>query len=208
MEERRRERREMDIEFYESSYKDALRDVLKQRKERREYITELLLTKLPSRPEDFLTLDQKRLLSTPIAFLSPEERKQVVKIRNEMDNIVDEEGTCPPLENHIYTGDLSNPDYVFKITIPGFAYSFCFNIYDIFIDGLVNEDLGLADVRIILTDTRENYLYPLNKDEFERLLGKAGMLGIFAGDYPRMRFPVLQEAKLALIRLKAGYELN
>jgi hypothetical protein len=183
--------REQDIAFYESLYQDIMKDLQQQRSKQRLLVAELLRTKLPTSLLDFLTPEDQKLLRLRENYLTPEERDYVRDIKAELKRL--EEGGCL---------DGTPDEGIFKLKVPGVPVSLCFDIAYIFEQGLVNEDLMLADVNITVDETDEMYRYPLTQEETERLIGEARLLGINPEDYPRMKFSDAEEARRSLLQLK------
>lgn len=181
---RRGEKQEQDVLYLESLFTDQMKGLRAEREKQRRLIADLLRTKLPTNIMDLIPIEQQRLLRIRDQFLTPEEREYVREIKEEIERL--EQGGC-------YDGQ-EGPD-LFKVRIPGVALALCFDIYDIFEQGLVNEDLGLADVNIDIGETGEMYRYPLSDEEVQQLIKQARGLNIDFNQYPRLSFPNIEETR-------------
>lgn len=191
-------RRQQDIEYYTSLYNDILKPIKRDREKQRSLVAQLVATKLPTSFDDLLDEDERRLFRLRPAFLTSEERQLVQNLKEEKERL--DAGGCMLTEDD---------DTLFKLRIPGVYTNLCFDIYNIFEQGLVNPNLELADVMIVIEDTGEEFRYPLDKAETDRLFNQAISLGININSYPsKLIFPDLVEVADQLAILKAEEEFN
>jgi len=183
---------EQELAYYESLYNDILKEINRQRQIDRTQLITRLSTKLPNVIENTLTPQEQRLLrSARFGRLSDREQQQISLINNKLNRL--REGGCYNL-SELNEQQLRTNERLFSLIIPGLPYTFCYDILDILKNGLINEDLGLADVYINLPDG-ERYRYPLTNDETETLIGSIRLAGYDPESFPRLEFPNLAEAR-------------
>lgn len=192
IQERRGVKQEQDVLFLESLLTDQMKDLRAEREKQRQLIADLLRTKLPTNVMDLIPIEQQRLLRLREQFLTPEERILVREIKDEIVRL--EQGGC--------VDGQEGPD-IFKVRIPGIALSLCFDIIDLFEQGLVNEDLGIADVNIDIGETGEMYRYPLSDEETKQLITQARAIGVNFDQYPKLSFPDIEETRTKLFEAYA-----
>lgn len=175
--------REQTIEYIESLIIDKHKDLEKARNVERHRVIQDLQQVLPINASDLLSDDEKRLLRIPNNLLTPDEKTLANDLRIELRRL--EDGGC-------LGGD---DDNLFKIRIDGIGISLCFDVVDLFEQGLVNTRLVIANVNIDINpdDPYANYIYPLPKADTERLIEYAFRNGINPDLYPSLTSAVIRE---------------
>lgn len=192
IQQRRGEKQVQDVQFLESLFTDQMKGIREEREKQRELIAGLLVTKLPTNVMDLIPIEEQRLLRLREQYLTPEERIFVREIKAEIERL--ENGGC--------LDGADGPD-IFKVRIPGVAVSLCFDITDLLEQGLVNEDLNLADVNIQVDETGEMYRYPLSEKETQHLITQARGLGLNFDQFPKLTFPDVEETRNKLFEAYA-----
>ena len=194
VQEGRNVKRDQDIDFLESLHTDQMRDLHREREKQRQLIANLLTTKLPTTIMDLIPKEDQRLLRIRDVYLTPEEKIYVQGLKEEIARL--ENGGCLDIEE--------GPN-LFKLRIPGVTLTLCFDIEDIFEQGLVNENLVIADVNIDLNETGELYRYPLSEEETGRLITQARSLGLNLDQYPKLTSSEIEEIEETRGKLYQAY---
>ena len=201
--------RDVDREYYESLLEDQTKDFIRNRQTQRQSIQELLETKLPRSAIEVYPVELQRLLRINPRYLetTPRPIGELLQTQEALDLFGDEEitisqkGLADILRqeiNRIQEGGCLDPNviddpYIFKTKIGDIPYNLCFNVEDLFEQGLVNVNMGLADLNIELPETGEVYLYPLPDQEAQRLIDQARKLGLSVYNYPQLVSPEMSE---------------
>lgn len=164
-------RAQQDYEFAKALYDDTVKNyqeylnkINRDRETQRSAIQKLLATKIPAL-EQYLTPEQQKLLRIPVRFRTPEDNLAIQQIQEELSKI---EQACVNVIPKDKT-KVSNKIYHFKI--PGTERIFCVDLDTIVNLGYFNTELGLVNFPIVLPETKEKFMYPLNKEDSESVMG-------------------------------------
>ena len=151
-----------DLEAYQSSYEDMLRDILKVRMSKRLEIDEFIRQLYPEFAEEILTVEQKRLLNQKgrSKYLTSMEQEQLIQIEN-MINRYNNGGCINMSESN--ENNLIDENRILKIDIPGISGTLCFDYLELINGGYISPEhlLGEAPIKI----QNRNFRYPLTPDE-------------------------------------------
>jgi 1,2-phenylacetyl-CoA epoxidase PaaB subunit len=126
-----------------------------------------------------------RILRIPERYRTPKEREDLISNLKSLDIIREEKEekekelakaySCVNIAAKLTSG-LGKAKNLFVINLPGTDYTICVNIFDTLSRGLFNEVLRIADVIVYLNG--DEYIYPLNYEEYRKFMEKVSKSGI------------------------------